>query len=606
MRFPAVLWLSLVLVLVSGPLWAQPAVAPAGAVRLVSVRSQKVLYGLQEPVVGTVTVNNPTAEAQTVTVTAWLEWNIDQTGPRQTAPLIVPPGKTAVATFSWKPGRVNYGHALKASVSWAGKVVGAGEDYFNVCDNFWNVSLVDAIGYLDSAYDHPDMMPKKDPSWMNYYIQEMRQGYYNVFEHFFWAPDDFLGLVPTEPVWWSGQTRYRESSVVIKLLIDQSHENGIKATTYAKSIGNGALGVEMARRHPEWVYQTNGQLAVGSLVKSIYDWNDPKDVMSEWVRVNYNMNDPAVVEIGIKSLSDSSTLFGWDGARWDGNFDVSSEVYDLSGKLVERLTPDQVDARNAANMRRTKDEITKAHPQFRYGYNWCESWPQVMALAPRESIELCRGGGMIMNEYINQAASVQHPLHRWEDYAPSVANDVEAVKKLGGYYDPILTSANTPDGKYTNVFAYAAGAHPYYRHLWGDFVTRNSAFLWDNALTRVDDPKNMAQVSGGVWWEHWVFQRPLDATHEQLIIHLINPPAHPTVGASPKPEDMPAPLQNVQVGLKSAGLGGWIPTRAWVLSPEPALRQALPLQTVANVYQCTVPEVDLWDILVIDMRKGGR
>src|ERR1035437_2999065 len=101
MRFSAVLWLSPVLVLLSGPLWAQPAIAPAAAVRLVSVRSQKVFYGLHEPVVGTVTVDNPTPEAQTVTVTAWLEWNIDQTGPRQTAPLIVPSGKTAVATFSW-------------------------------------------------------------------------------------------------------------------------------------------------------------------------------------------------------------------------------------------------------------------------------------------------------------------------------------------------------------------------------------------------------------------------------------------------------------------------------------------------------------------------
>jgi hypothetical protein len=54
------------------------------------------------------------------------------------------------------------------------------------------------------------------------------------------------------------------------------------------------------------------------------------------------------------------------------------------------------------------------------------------------------------------------------------------------------------------------------------------------------------------------------------------------------------------------GLDGWIPARAWVLSPEPAVREALPLQTVENVYKCTVPQVDLWDILVIDMKKGGR
>jgi hypothetical protein len=607
MRFPAVLWLSLALVLVSGPLWAQPAIAPAAAVGLVSVRSQKVLYGLHEPMVGMVTVNNPTADAQTVTVTAWLEWNIDQTGPRQTAPLTVPPGKTAVATFSWEPGSVSYGHALKAQVSLGGQQIGAGEDYFNVCDNFWNVALPYAIACMWDAFDK-DMMPSNDPAWVNNYIQPMRQGYYNCVEHFFWAQDDFLGMVPTVPVWWSGQARYRESVVTNKLLIATAHENGIKAITYAKLTGGGPFGMEMTRRHPEWVWQDDGTLEVGRNVQQIHDWDTTSaQRWSGWVAVNYNMNDPAVVEVGIKSLSDAATLFGWDAARWDGCFDVRGETYDLDGKLVEKLTPEQVDAHNAANMRRTKDEITKAHPEFRYGYNWMQgNWKQMMTTNPQESTELCRDGGLIMNELINAAAGVQNPWHQWAFYAPSVADDAEAIRKLGGYYGPILTSDNTPDGKYTNAFAYAAGAHPYYHHLWGDFVTRNSAFIWDNALTRVHDPEKLVQAPANVWWRNWVFERPVDATHRQLIIHLINPPAHPTVGVSLKPEDMPPPLQNIAVQILPAGLEGWTPVRATRLSPEPALREAVPLAAGGGVYKCTVPEVDLWTILVIDMTKGGR
>ena len=157
-----------------------------------------------------------------------------------------------------------------------------------------------------------------------------------------------------------------------------------------------------------------------------------------------------------------------------------------------------------------------------------------MATNPKESVELCRAGGLIMNEYINQAEGVQHPLHRWEVYGPSVANDVEAIKKLGGYYGPILGSADTADGRYTNVFAYAAGAHPYYHHHWGAFMTRFGGFCWDNALVRRSDPEKVATVSDGVWWKHWVFERPVDATHKQLIIHLINPPAKPTVGEGKK------------------------------------------------------------------------
>ena len=445
-------------------------------------------------------------------------------------------------------------------------------------------------------------------TWVAGDIQRMRDDYYNCFEHFFWAQDDFLGMVPTEPVWWSGHTRYRESVVAIKLLIDQSHANGIKAITYAKRLGNGVRGVEAVRRHPEWVWQDGGTLSLGRHVKQIHDWDSSNQAGSaNYVQINYNMNDPAVVEVGIKSLSDSATFFGWDAARWDGNFDVMSQVYDLEGKLVEKLTPDQVDARSAANMRHSKDEITKAHPQFRYGYNWMQgNWQEMMATNPRESTELCRGGGLIMNELIRGSAGVQSPFHRWDVFGPTLADDTEAVKKLGGYYGPIFDFANTPDGKYANAFAYAAGAHPYYHHLWGAFVTRNSAFIWDNALTRMHTPENAVLVSAGIWWRNWVFERPVDDTHRQLIIHLINPPAHPTVGASLKPEDMPPPLKDVKVQILPALLEGWTPVRATCLSPEPALRETLPLAAVAGVYNCTVPEVDLWTILVVDMTKGRR
>lgn len=606
-RNPWSLWLSVGLALLAGAALAQATVGEAPALRVVSVQSEKVLYGLKEPVKGAVTVGNAGKEPAQVMVSAWLEWEVDQSNKPQTATLSVEPGKTAVAAFVWKQAPARYGHALKAEVSVRGRKLGAGEDYFNVCDNYWNVALPWAVGFMWDAYDQK-MMPKADPAWVERYLGEMRKGFYNCFEHFFWAQDDFLGMVPTKEVWWSGQARYRESVSAIKLLIDRSHDNGIKATTYAKLTGAGPFGMDVARRHPEWVWQSGGTLAVDRNVQQIHDWDTTTEKhWSGWVPVNYNMNVPAVVDIGIKNLSDSATFFDWDGARWDGNFDVWSEVYDLEGKLVEKLTPDQVDARNAANMRRTKDYITKVHPQFRYGYNWTQgNWQQSMATSPRESTELCRGGGLIMNEYINQAAGVQHPLHRWEVYGPSVADDVEAIKALGGYYGPILTSENNPDGKYTNVFAYAAGAHPYYHHLWGEFVTRNSAFLWDNALKRVHGPENLVLVSSGVWWRNWVFERPVDASRKQLIVHLINPPAKPNVGESKAPEDMPPPLKSVEVRVLPGLLAGWTPVRAACLSPEPALRETLPVEAVEGVYKCTVPEVALWNVVVIDLQKGGR
>jgi hypothetical protein len=319
------------------------------------------------------------------------------------------------------------------------------------------------------------------------------------------------------------------------------------------------------------------------------------------------MNDPKVVDVGIKSLADSATMFGWDGARWDGNFDVASTTYDLEGKLVEKLTADQMDARNAANMRHTKEYISKIHPAYRYGYNWTMgNWLQSMATNPRESTELCRNGGLIMNEYIHESEGVQHPLHRWDVFAPSVANDVEAVKKLGGYYGPILGSPHTADGIYTDIFAFAAGAHPYYHHLWGAFMTRYSAFCWDNALTRIHTPEDIVQVPSSVWWREWVFERVIDKNHKQLIVHLINPPAHQTVGEGKKLEDVPPPLKGIEVRVLPTLLHGWTPVRATRLSPEPELHEAVPLQASEGVYKMTIPEVALWNILVIDLEQQGK
>ncbi|MHB9132095.1 MAG: hypothetical protein ACYDBB_13555 [Armatimonadota bacterium] len=591
-----------------------PPPAPQPLVQLVSVHSQKVLYDMNEPVTGSVTMKTPAKEAQAVTVRAWLECDIDRTTkPLQQAVTVNPGKEPTTATFTWKKGLAKYGHALKIDVILNGKTIASGEDYFNVCDNFWNVSLPLAVGYLwDQFEDKPQMPPRKDMAWVDRYVVQMRNDYYNCFEHFFWAQDDFLGMVPTKDEWWSGQARYHETKAGLLALINKSHENGIKATTYAKLTGAGTFGMEVARRHPEWMWQYGGTLAVDRNVKQIADWDkmeaSPREHWGGWVPVNYNMNDPKVVDIGINNLCDSATLFGWDGARWDGNFDVAAQTFDLEGNPVDKLTPDQVDARNAANMRRTKDYITKVHPKFRYGYNWTQgNWLQTMASTPRESIELCREGGLIMNEYINQAEGIQHPLHRWDVYGPSVANDVEAIKKLGGYYGPILSSQNTADGMYTNIFAYAAGAHPYYHHLWGAFVTRNSAFIWDNALTRLSTPENLIQAPASVWWRNWVFERPVDKTHKQLIIHLINPPAKPTVGEGKKPEDVPPALKNIEVRVFPALLNGWTPVRSTRLSPQPMLREAVPVTPVEGVYKINVPEVALWNILVIDMeKKGGR
>lgn len=600
------------LLFLSGSLFA--ADVPAAPPVAVTVRSTKLIYDPGDPITGTVTVTaaNPSG---VYIVRAWLEAELDleskarerkaifQPAAEPTGVAAKPAGYSATVSVSFPTGLAKYGHALVAEVLQDGKVVARGEDYFNVCDNYWNVALIAAQGFIWEQFDN--FKPRKDTKWIDGIVARLRREYFNGFEKFFWAPDDFLELTPDKEIWWSGQARYLETKSGLRGLIARAHENGMKAITYAKLTGGGPTGAEIARRHPEWVWIWGGTLAVDRQAKALAEW----DITSEkhwggWVPVNWNMNDPKVVDLGIKELCDSTAMFGWDGARWDGNFDVASEVYDLEGRLVEKLTREQMDARNAANMRRTKETISRLYPRFVYGYNWTQgNWAQSMAASPRESTELCRGGGLIMNEYINQAEGVQHPLHRWEDFARTCLDDVERIKALGGYYGPILSSPDTPDGRYTNVFAYAAGAHPYYHHLWGAFMTRYSAFCWDNALRRIHNPESLLLAPSSVWWRDWVFERPIRKNCKELIVHLINPPLKPTVGEGKKPEDMAPPVREVAVSIFPTLLNGWRPTRATRLCPEPMLRESVPIELREGIYTIPVPEVVLWTILVIDLER---
>ena len=592
--------------------WALAWAAPGGVraadqkpeVEMVAVRSTKLLYDMDEPVGGSVVVRNNAEAVREAAVRAWLTSEVDTPARlvRQTR-VKLDPGQEATARFEWPAGTVGkYGHGLAVELSVGGEVVARGQDFFNVCDNYWNVALISALGYMWDAYDN--FKPRPDTAWMDNRIAGWRKDYYNGFEKFFWAPDDFLELTPEREIWWSGQARYLETKSGLQGLIARAHEHGIKAITYAKLTGGGPTGFEIARRKPEWIWISNGQLAVSRQIKQIAIW----DITAEkhwggWVPVNWNMNAPKVLAMGIRELIGSTEMFGWDGARWDGNFDVWSKTYDIEGNVVDDFTREQVDARNAANMRLTKDMVSAAFPEFVYGYNWCQgNMGQTLASQPRETVELCRGGGLIMNEYIRQASGVQHPLHRWEVLARSVLDDVERCKALGGYYGPIIDAGDTPDGRYLNVFCLAAGAHPYYRHLYGAFATRYSAFIFDNALERVHNAESLLTVGGGAWWRDWVFRRAAPGG-PQIIVHLINPPPVPTVGDLG--QEMPAPLGEVTLRFFPDSLGGRV-RRVARLMPEDASAEVLPVEVVEGLPTVTVPQVALWNVIVVELEGRGN
>lgn len=588
----------------SGVSMAAPAAAPVAppAVQVLAARPQRLLYAVGEPVTGQVTLKNNTKAPADCTVKAWLEWRLGERGKVQEQTVTLAPDETRALPFTFKKLPVLFGYVFKSEVTVAGQEPLRGEDYFQVTDQTWKTAIIAACG-----------APHKNPG----FFAHLRKEYYNVYEVFFWAPDDFLELTPEKSFWYSGQARYPVARTGIEKdwpgdvhglidLIRQNHElHGMRAITYAKLTGCGPTGFEMARRHPDWMWQDRGILSVCPDAESLAKWDDRsvKKIPNSWLPVDYNMNDPKVVDIGIKELADSATMFGWDGARWDGNFSVRTETRDLEGKVVDKLTGEQAEARNADNMRRTKAFISKRYPNYVYGYNYIGTTvAQNLLTQPRETAELCRGGGLLMNEYIRGAGDVNHPLHNWRELAETVVDDTQRIKAMGGYMGPILGYQGA-DGTYAYVFSYAAGAHPYYHNEFGAFLTRYSWFFWDPDLRSLPLPETTVNVAGSVWWDKWVFTRDLDARHRQLIVHLINPPTNPEVG---RQKTLPPPQKNVRVLVYPAAQPDWKLATVTRLNVSSQATETHGVAWKETVGEITIPEVALWNIVVLDFVKGGR
>lgn len=131
------------------------------------------------------------------------------------------------------------------------------------------------------------------------------------------------------------------------------------------------------------------------------------------------------------------------------------------------------------------------------------------------------------------------------------------------------------------------------------FITRFSAFLWDNrALAPVADPKPIITVKAdrNILWERFVYERKVD-DGAQTIVHLINSPLHP-INGNPAAK-YPPPIPNITVAC--ALPAGKAPRKAFVLTAEPTVAiQELPVEVRDNRASVTVPRLDLWSIVVFD------
>lgn len=603
---------------------------------LAEARPDKLFYLTGEDAKGNVTLSNSGKEARNVHVRAWLEQGLDRKTAVQTRAAAVAPGTSQVVTFNWPAKEIApYGQALAVELVADGKVIATGGDCFSSADNVWRVGIA---GGHPVAYTATHV---KDLAGIERSVDKLRDNYVNTFEKFFWAPDDFANLLPNQPEWYSGQARYHENLERLKHMCRYGRTIGVLPTTYGKSIGGGTAARDFIRANPETVYGFGGAMSYRGDTEELAKW----DIVTEkdWQSVawaQYNMNDPAVVQHGITQIIQSSRQFGWAGVRFDGHFQARTGKQRVGDAIVD-FTPDMADARTAANQKALKEQALKVLPSYVFGYNFANcTLDQRFQQNLREAIELCRGGGHIMDEYAKQNAGGDHPYRKWADFADLMVRQTEQVRRLGGELFPMTGGGQV--GWYQAVFAYAAGAHPnnsYGPQVLNRFATRYGELLWGRSLRNLWNPLGLVVVRPGVMWEPFVRTQRLDDRHQRLLIHLINPPAQETatetarltsekearekrrlviqaeadkkkvapdfaeIDRLPPIQLEPKPQADIAVRIVPEALEGkWAATRVLLLSADDGTRTELELdQADPYFWQVTVPQLKYWSLVVVEM-----
>jgi uncharacterized membrane protein len=428
--------------------------------------------------------------------------------------------------------------------------------------------------------------------------------YANYTDEFAWAPDDFGNMAPVEKEWWAGQIARHHTKEALCRKFAEGHARGVKSLTYAKGVSGGRDGLRLLLEKPGWAaFNRFGQLGGLDMsfdVWSLKHWDDPDRKWGFWNcwTPNFLLDEP--VRYGAEEIVRSVRMFGWDGARFDGQFDIFGG-FDVAGNPLPAPGAER-SAINAANVTLMKTHIRKRLPNFTFGYNYGAPQPTPSALDRAVSA----GGGLIMDEGIRNAIDPQHPLQAWRQYARHILEESARIRGLGGV--PLIFGSELKGmaADYGIGFCLAGGGTPYNWNFsngtraYDAFATRYSELLWNPVYKFAGQPDSALRVSSDgnreIWWRDWVRSgRASDGT-PRLIIHLFNPPPAPTIRAT---TNMPPPATGVRVMFNGVAASD-APT-AWLLTcdTEPRLRRLSPA-VEGNACSVEVGQIDHWGILVLE------
>jgi hypothetical protein len=495
-------------------------------------------------------------------------------------------------------------------------------EYFNVAADFNRVALfgADGLGHCGAGMTDAEM---------NRHLAEARAEYTNAVESFAWAEEDMVAMSPESDYWFSGQTCYHMSKASLQRAIRLSHEQGIARASYAKFVMSGYVGWKTAYDYPadhrgQYVYPVGMWEGVNVPLLdrfrnkefAIYDKSGPPltgNPFKVWWQAFLPINPdatPRMTRIAAEEVVRSARMFGWDGVRWDGHPRGGGQCGG-AGKY------DAPAARRTQTLVRYFKDIVGAAglPAFGHGYNYFfiqDTPSHDWAYEDFELDELCRGGGLLMNESIGNSSAGR----TFEFIARNLQVEGDLCRQRGGYLLGISYARTQRDVLIESALWSAGGA----RFMGGvgscmeakRYCTRYSQYTMDERLRRLETPEKVLapQAATGLWWQPFVYETPQTAQDagkmpapqaaggkRQLVVNFLNIPRQ-----AKRPGEIAVPDWTMPPGSEPVAFALTLPPglRATGVSLiDPYTLAVTPLPLTDGRFE--VPPVAVWAVAVIDL-----
>jgi len=612
-------------------IYTQPDRLPA--IHITGVWPDKICYRPDENAMVTMTLQNTTEQLQKAIVQCQLESELTDIQALGSRKVTLGPRERIEVQLPWKTGKQLYGIGLRAQVLVDSRLVDSVVEYCQVHEDPQRVA-VEGADRGDYAYRHPTAQFLVQAPLTSRQVARMaimmRKAYCNKAEAYcLKAPGGGFNQFSGEGAWMSyGGGWHRGFRRTALACGRELARQGILWTPYFDGYAWSKSLEDWMLRRPEWfLYEPSTGEVLGSYDTRMLFWHrqagqfglDVSPIGCFAGVPNYARED--TVDYAADQVIEARKVFKIPGLRWDFHVTVWPGYADFGGRVVAR-DYEQADAISAKMLKRFKDRINRAIPNFYWGYNAgsiedVRNYPLTNAVRDE-------GGGYMLDECIYAAFQKNSPYHGWEPYLKYNADMQEWHHQRGGYFNPYAPhrqgSERPVDRIYDTILRACTGSHPsaifYDSSLrmgnYAQFATRYSAFLFAEDRSRLHNAEQLIDVSSErrVWWKPVVYERRPSTGKRQLIVNLINPPMNRGIDEPPF-NKLPPPARDVRVALKEPP--GWRAAAAWLLmfeseneNAEPETQhKALAPSRQGHAISVIVPCVFHWKMVVFDLEKAG-